>query len=158
MSQALDLARRAMDDGEVPIGCVVVEGGTPEEFGAGASGLARVVGRGWNQTERLEDPTAHAEMIAISAATSTLGYARLEGLRVFVTVEPCLMCAGALLLARVGEVIFGAREPKFGAIESRYRVLDVEGLNHYFTARGGVLADESAALLKGFFKDKRRGA
>ena len=201
MRQALDLARRAMDEGEVPIGCVVVQsqlgavgqsgavgqfggagqfdtkgqvGREESEVGSGLPsttpgsaaepvfdreiGFERVIGKGWNQTERLEDPTAHAEMIAISAAASTLGYARLEGTRVFVTVEPCLMCAGALLLARVDAVIYGAREPKFGALESRFRVLEAEGLNHYFSASGGLLEEEAAAMLKGFFRSKRRGA
>jgi len=145
MSQAIDLARRAMDEGEVPIGCVIVHGD-------------RVIGRGWNRTEKAEDPTAHAEMLAITAAATTLGYARLEGARAYVTVEPCLMCAGALLLARVDAVVYGAPEPKFGALQSRFRVLEAEGLNHYFEARGGVLGDEAVSLLKGFFREKRRGA
>lgn len=142
MRLALREAQTAAAAGEVPVGCVIVHGD-------------RVIGRGWNRTESGADPTAHAEMVAITAAASTLGYARLTGARAFVTVEPCPMCAGALLLARVEAVVFGAAEPKFGALGSRLRLHEVAGFNHAFTVRGGVLAEESAALLREFFRRLR---
>jgi tRNA(adenine34) deaminase len=143
MQRALREAETALDAGEVPIGCVVVLGG-------------RVIGRGWNRVETTQDPTAHAEMLAITAATSTLGHSRLTGARVFVTVEPCLMCAGALLLARVEEIVYGAPEPKFGALGSQLRIQDAEGFNHRYRVRGGVLAEESAWLLREFFRALRK--
>ena len=143
MRRALREAETALEAGEVPIGCVVVLDG-------------RVIGRGWNRVETTRDPTAHAEMLAITAATSTLGHSRLIGARVFVTVEPCLMCAGALLLARVGEIVFGAFEPKFGAMGSQLCIQDVEGFNHRYRVRGGVLAEESASLLREFFRARRQ--
>lgn len=143
MRQALREAAAALEAGEVPVGCVIVHGG-------------RVIGRGWNRTEAAEDPTAHAEMLAITAAASTLGYARLNGARAYITVEPCLMCAGALLLARVDEIIFGAREPKFGAFGSRLDLAEVEGLNHTFARiAGGILEEEAASLLREFFRRLR---
>ena len=144
MGLALREAETAREAGEVPIGCVVVHEG-------------RVIGRGWNQTEAHHDPTAHAEMVAITAATATLGYPRLTGARVYVTVEPCVMCAGALLLSRVDEVIYGAPEPKFGALGSRLRLQDEGSFNHRFEVRAGVRAGESAELLRAFFRALRRG-
>jgi tRNA(adenine34) deaminase len=144
MRRALREAESALEAGEVPIGCVVVLEG-------------RVIGRGWNRVETSGDPTAHAEMLAITAATSTVGYARLTGARVFVTVEPCVMCSGALLLARVDEIVFGANEPKFGALGSRLRIQDETGFNHRYRVRGGVLAAESASLLREFFRRLREG-
>jgi tRNA(adenine34) deaminase len=144
MQRALHEAQTALEVGEVPIGCVVVLG-------------ERVIGRGWNRVETTQDPTAHAEMLAITAATSTLGHSRLIGARVYVTVEPCLMCAGALLLARVEEIVFGASEPKFGAMGSQLRIQDAEGFNHRYRVRGGVLAEESASLLREFFRALRKG-
>ena len=144
MRRALREAEIALDAGEVPIGCVVVLG-------------ERIIGRGWNRAETTRDPTAHAEMLAITAATSTLGHSRLSGARVFVTVEPCVMCAGALLLARVDEVVYGAPEPKFGAMGSRVRIQDVEGLNHRYHVRGGILAEQSAGMLREFFRALRKG-
>jgi tRNA(adenine34) deaminase len=143
MGHALDQAQIALEQGEVPVGCVIVLGG-------------RIIGRGWNRIESAGDPTAHAEILAISAASATLGHTRLEGARAYVTIEPCLMCAGAFLLARVEEVVYGAPEPKFGAIESRLRVLETIGLNHRFRVRRGVRAEESAHLLQGFFRALRR--
>jgi tRNA(adenine34) deaminase len=143
MQRALREAENALEAGEVPIGCVVVLDG-------------RIIGRGWNRVETTGDPTAHAEMLAVTAAASTLGHSRLNGARVFVTVEPCLMCAGALLLARVEEIVFGAPEPKFGAMGSRLRIQDAEGLNHRYRVRGGVLAEESASLLREFFRALRK--
>ena len=143
MQRALHEAQTALEAGEVPIGCVVVLG-------------ERVIGRGWNRVETTRDPTAHAEMLAITAATSTLGHSRLTGARVYVTVEPCLMCAGALLLARVEEIVFGASEPKFGALGSQLRLQDAAGFNHRYRVRGGVLAEESASLLREFFRALRK--
>jgi tRNA(adenine34) deaminase len=143
MGLALDGARRALEAGEVPIGCVLVLG-------------QRVIGRGWNRVESAGDPTAHAEMVAISAAASTMGAPRLVGARAYVTVEPCLMCAGAFLLARVDEVVYGTAEPKFGAVESRLRILEAEGFNHRYSVRAGVRSEESAALLREFFRKLRR--
>lgn len=143
MRRALREAEVALGSGEVPVGCVVVLDG-------------RVIGRGWNRVETTGDPTAHAEMLAITAAASTLGHARLMGARVFVTVEPCVMCAGALLLARVEEIVFGAPEPKFGALGSRLRIQDAEGFNHQYRVRGGVCAEESASLLREFFRTLRK--
>lgn len=143
MRQALREAERACEAGEVPVGCVIVLEG-------------RVIGRGWNRTEGSGDPTAHAEMLAIGAAASTLGYPRLSGASVYVTAEPCIMCAGALLLARVDQVVFGASEPKFGALGSRIQLQDVPGLNHRFAIRGGCLAEEAAALMRDFFRTLRR--
>lgn len=143
MQRALREAEIALEAGEVPIGCVVVLG-------------ERVIGRGWNRVETTGDPTAHAEMLAITAATSTLGHSRLTGARVYVTVEPCLMCAGALLLARVEEIVYGAPEPKFGAMGSQLRVQDAEGFNHRYRVRGGILAEESASMLREFFRALRK--
>jgi tRNA(adenine34) deaminase len=144
MRQALQAAAIAFEDGEVPVGCVIVQDD-------------RVVGRGWNRTESAGDPTAHAEILAISAAASTLGTTRLTGAKVYVTLEPCLMCAGALLLARVQEVIFGAPEAKFGALGSRLNILEVEGFNHRYLVRSGVLAQDAASLMQSFFQSLRKG-
>jgi tRNA(adenine34) deaminase len=143
MGLALEQARLARDAREVPVGCVVVL-------------ESRVVGRGYNRVESAQDPTAHAEMLAISAAASTLGTTRLLGARVFITLEPCAMCAGALLLARVEEVVFGADEPKFGALGSRMRLQDVAGFNHSYRIRGGVRAEACADLVRQFFRSLRR--
>jgi tRNA(adenine34) deaminase len=142
MRQALHAAVVAQEAGEVPVGCVIVQDD-------------RVIGRGWNRTESAGDPTAHAEILAISAAAATLGTTRLTGAQVFVTVEPCLMCAGALLLARVQKVIFGAKEAKFGALGSRLNILDVQGFNHRYDVRSGVLAEEAAELIQSFFRTLR---
>jgi tRNA(adenine34) deaminase len=144
MRLALDQAGLALDAGEVPVGCVIVH-------------QDRVIGRGWNRTEGAGDPTAHAEILAISAAAATLGHSRLTGATVYVTLEPCLMCAGALLLARVEQIVFGAPEPKFGALGSRLDVTQVQGFNHRYSVRSGVLAAEAAGLMREFFREKRVG-
>jgi tRNA(adenine34) deaminase len=143
MGLALSEAHRALEAREVPVGCVIVHEG-------------RILGRGWNRVESAQDPTAHAEILAISAAAATLGYTRLTGAVAYVTVEPCVMCAGALLLARVDEIVYGAPEPKFGAMESRLRIGDIAGFNHRYLVRGGVRAAESAALLRAFFRSVRQ--
>jgi tRNA(adenine34) deaminase len=145
MRQALALAARAADAGEVPVGAVVVVDG-------------RVIGEGFNQPISAVDPTAHAEVIALRAAAKAAGNYRLTGATVYVTVEPCLMCVGAMVHARVGLVVFAAPEPKAGAIQSMTSAHELAGLNHRLAAVGGVLADESRALLQRFFQDRRASA
>lgn len=142
MRAALAEAEAAAAEGEVPVGCVVVQGG-------------RILGRGRNARERLRDPTAHAEIIALSAAAATLGDWRLAGCTLVVTLEPCPMCMGACLNARIERVVFGAREPKAGACGSVVDLSAPPGYNHRLTVRGGVLAEASAALLTAFFRARR---
>jgi tRNA(adenine34) deaminase len=145
MRSALAEARRALDEGEVPVGCVVVHDGA-------------IIGRGHNQVERLADATAHAEIVAIGAASAALGTWRLGDCTLYVTLEPCAMCAGAIVLARVGRVVYGALDPKAGACGSVLDVLDTPRLNHAPATTSGVLADEAGALLTAFFEQKRRQA
>ncbi len=142
MEKALGEARGAFDCGEVPVGCVIVAEN-------------RLLGRGHNRVESLQDPTAHAEILAISAAAGTLGTWRLTGASAFITVEPCAMCMGAFYLARVARVVYGAPEPKFGACGSRLDLTKAEGLNHTLRVEGGLLAEEAAALMRQFFKSLR---
>ncbi len=142
MRAALAEAKVAGEEGEVPVGCVVVRDSS-------------VVGRGRNQTERLRDPTAHAEVLALGAAASALGNWRLSGTTVYVTIEPCLMCTGALVLARPERVVFGARDPKFGCLGSRYDVAKDNRFNHQFGVTEGVLADEAVSLMRRFFQKRR---
>lgn len=145
MRLALEEARLAGLEGDVPVGCLVVLDG-------------RAVGRGRNQVERLQDPTAHAEILALSAAAQALGSWRLCGAIAYVTLEPCAMCMGAFYQARVARVVYGAAEPKFGACGSRLDLTRPAGLNHTLQVVSGVLADASADLLRGFFRSVRRGA
>jgi tRNA(adenine34) deaminase len=142
MTLALEEARRAEAAGEVPIGAVVVLDGT-------------AVGRGFNRPIGAVDPTAHAEILALREAAATVGNYRLVGADVYVTVEPCLMCVGALVLARVRTVVFGAREPKTGALVSSTRALDVPSLNHRFEVVEGVLEPECRAIVQEFFRKRR---
>ena len=142
MTAALDEARRALAAGEVPIGAVLVADG-------------RIAGRGFNHPIGAADPTAHAEIVAIRAAATALGNYRLTGTTLFVTVEPCLMCVGALVHARVAEVVYGAAEPKSGALISSVRALESPGLNHRFAVTGGVLEDDCRALIQQFFRARR---
>ena len=142
MAAALDEARRGLAAGEVPVGAVVV---IEDE----------IVGRAHNAPITLADPTAHAEVLALRAAARQLGNYRLTGATLYATVEPCPMCCGAALHARVGRVVYGARDPKAGAVDSLYRLLDDARLNHRVTTRGGVLAREAADLLASFFAGKR---
>ena len=142
MRRALVLAGEAAQSGEVPVGAVVVVDGA-------------IVGEGFNQPIAAHDPTAHAEIVALRAAAQALGNYRLTGATLYVTVEPCLMCVGALVHARIGEVVYGAAEPKAGAIESMTSAHELPGLNHRLTAVGGVLADDSRALLQQFFRNRR---
>ena len=142
MREALDEARRGLADGEVPVGAVVVIDGA-------------VVGRARNAPVALTDPTAHAEVLALRAAGLETGNYRLTGATLYATVEPCAMCCGAALHARVARVVYGAADPKAGAVTSLYRLLDDSRLNHRATATGGILADECAALLRRFFESRR---
>lgn len=143
MREALEEARRGLAAGEVPVGAVVVVDGV-------------VAGRGHNAPIGLADPTAHAEILALREAAGKTGNYRLTGATLYATVEPCPMCCGAALHARLGRVVYGARDPKAGAVESLYRLLDDPRLNHRVAATGGVLAEESAALLRRFFETRRR--
>ena len=151
MLLALDLAREALVLGEVPVGAVVVRDG-------------RVLSQAFNLRETLHDPTAHAERLALTLAGRSLGTWRLDGCRLFVTLEPCPMCAGAIVLSRISEVIFGATDPKAGACTSLYRLTSDRRLNHRALVRGGVMAEPCRDLLSRFFQslrpvpDPRRGA
>lgn len=143
MREALAEARRAEAKEEVPIGCVIVHGGT-------------IIGRGHNQTESLQDPTAHAEMIAITAAAEALGSRRLLDCTLYVTLEPCAMCAGAIVLSRVPIIVYGAADPKAGAVQTLYSLLSDPRLNHTCEVIPGVLAGECGAILSDFFTSLRR--
>jgi tRNA(adenine34) deaminase len=145
MNAALDQARHALAAGEVPIGAVVVIDG-------------QVAASGFNQPISSVDPTAHAEMIALREAARGVGNYRLTDAILYVTVEPCLMCVGALVHARVREVVYGAAEPKSGALVSAVRGLELAGLNHRFAVTGGVLEEECRGLLQLFFQERRQAA
>ncbi len=142
MREALALAREAGARGEVPVGAVAVLEG-------------RVVGRGANAREGARDPTAHAELLAIQDAARTLGRWRLTGVTLFVTLEPCAMCAGAMVLARIDRLVYGASDPKAGAAGSLMDLSSDPRLNHRFPVERGILADEAGALLKAFFQARR---
>jgi tRNA(adenine34) deaminase len=143
MRRALTLARRAEAEGEVPVGAVVVAGG-------------EIIGEGWNQPVGAHDPTAHAEIVALRAAASAVGNYRLPGTTLYVTLEPCPMCAGAIVHARVAQVLFGAQDPRSGAAGSVFDLLPSDArFNHKTRCQGGVMADESAALLRAFFRARR---
>ena len=142
MEVALEEARRGLEAGEVPIGAVVVVDG-------------RIVSRAFNQPISATDPTAHAEVIALREAARHVGNYRLTEATVYVTVEPCLMCVGALVHARVREVVYGAAEPKTGALVSTTRALDTPGLNHRFAVTAGVLEEACRELIQQFFREKR---
>lgn len=143
MQAALDLARQAGSLDEVPVGAVVVVDG-------------QIVGRGYNQPIRSDDPTAHAEIMALRDAARRLGNYRLPGATLYVTLEPCVMCTGAIMHARVGRVVFGARDPKTGAAGSVINLYDEARLNHHADIEGGVLADECGAMLSSFFAARRQ--
>ncbi|MDE3155996.1 MAG: tRNA adenosine(34) deaminase TadA [Acidobacteriota bacterium] len=142
MQAALDEARRAEALGEVPVGAVLTMDGT-------------IVARGFNHPIAAHDPTAHAEIVVLRAAAQAVGNYRLTGATLCVTVEPCLMCVGALVHARIGTVVYGAPEPKTGALVSAVRALEIPGLNHRFEVVGGVREGECRALLQAFFKERR---
>ena len=142
MGLALAEARKAAAAGEVPVGAVVVIEG-------------RVVGAGFNQPISSHDPTAHAEIVAMRQAAQAVGNYRLTGATVYVTVEPCMMCVGAMVHARIAAVIYGAAEPKAGALVSAQRAHEAPGLNHRLEVRGGVCEDECRVLMQEFFKERR---
>jgi len=142
MRAALDEARRAFDAGEVPVGAVVVLDG-------------EIVGRGFNQPISAKDPTAHAEVVALRAAARSLGNYRLVGTMLYVTIEPCLMCVGAMVHARVGTLVFGALEPKAGAVVSSCQAHELPSLNHRIEIVSGVLDEECRAIIQEFFRTRR---
>ena len=142
MAIALDEARRGLAAGEVPVGAIVVLDG-------------EIVGRAHNAPITLTDPTAHAEILALRAAAKQRGNYRLTGATLYATMEPCPMCCGAALHARIARVVYGAPDPKAGAVESLYRLLDDARLNHRVATRGGVLAGQAAELLTRFFAARR---
>jgi tRNA(Arg) A34 adenosine deaminase TadA len=142
MRLALVEAATAQSNGEVPVGAVVVLAG-------------RVIGAGGNCPIGANDPTAHAEIVAIRAAAAAIGNYRLAGATVYVTVEPCLMCVGAMIHARIGLVVYGAPEPRGGALVSAARAHETPGLNHHLDVLGGVLEDDARALIQQFFRDRR---
>ena len=142
MREALALAREAQAEGEVPVGAVVVLDGT-------------VVGRGRNSPVASNDPTAHAEMLALREAAAASGNYRLEQATVYATLEPCCMCAGALVAARVKTLVFGARDLRFGGVRSKFRIADSDLLNHRVEIVEGVLAVECVELLREFFEKRR---
>ncbi|NIW86815.1 MAG: tRNA adenosine(34) deaminase TadA [Gammaproteobacteria bacterium] len=144
MRRALELAERAAREGEVPVGAIVVQEG-------------EALGMGWNRPIAAHDPTAHAEVEALRAAASRMGNYRLPGTTLYVTIEPCVMCAGAIIHARVARVVFGATDPKAGAAGGVLNVLTASMLNHRPECAGGVCAEAAGALLQAFFK-ARRGA
>ncbi len=146
MRAALAMAEAAARAGEVPVGAVVVD----------AAGT--VVGHGYNQCITNNDPTGHAEIVALRDAAAQMGNYRLPGLALYVTLEPCVMCMGAMLHARLARVVYGARDPKTGACGSVLDVPSVGALNHHTAVVGGVLADESVTLLQNFFRERRNAA
>jgi len=144
MFEALKLAEKAFHEDEIPVGAVVVNEN-------------RIIGRGYNQTEKLKDPTAHAEMIAISAACSFLNDKFLRGCTIYVTLEPCPMCAGAIVLSKADRLVFGAPDEKSGACGTLFNLVDNRNLNHRAEVIQGVLEFECSVPLKEFFQRKRKG-
>ncbi len=141
--QAFQLAERASEEGEIPVGAIVVQG-------------KKVIGKGYNQIEKLNDPTAHAEMIAISAACSTLKDKFLRDCTLYVTLEPCPMCAGAVVLSKINRLVFGAVDEKSGACGSLFNIAANKKLNHQVEVIQGVMESDCSHLLKDFFRKKRR--
>ena len=139
---ALAEARRGAEEGEVPIGCVLVKNG-------------RILGRGYNRMEALRDPTAHAEILAIGAACQALENWRLDGCTLYVTLEPCPMCAGAILNSRIGRVVFGARDKRLGALGSTYDILENNPINRVCEVNGPVMQEECLGMLQDFFREIR---
>lgn len=142
MKEALKLARRAEAEGEVPVGAVVVCGG-------------EVLGSGWNRTITLNDPTAHAEVLALRQAGEGAANYRLPGCSIYVTLEPCAMCVGAMIHARLDRLVFGAHDPKTGAAGGRFDLLSLPAHNHGIAVEGGVMGKECGALLQSFFQARR---
>jgi tRNA(adenine34) deaminase len=142
MRRALELAQRAWKAGEVPVGAVLISGGT-------------IAGEGFNQPIALHDPTAHAEIQALRAAAASVNNYRIPGSVLYVTLEPCLMCAGALVTARVERLVFAARDLRFGAVRSKFHAADSGLLNHSVQVEEGLLAAEAGELITSFFQDRR---
>jgi len=142
MYRAIDAATIAEENGDVPIGCVIVHDG-------------QVIARAYNQREQLQDPTAHAEIVALTQASAALESWRLHGCTLYVTLEPCSMCAGALVLARLDRLVFGCKDPKTGACGSLYNIVQDERLNHHVAVTSGVLEAQCSQLLRDFFLKKR---
>ncbi len=142
MKEALKEAIKAKEKDEVPVGCVIVH-------------KDRIIARAHNQVETLKDPTAHAEMIAVTQAAAAAGSKWLQGAAVYVTIEPCVMCAGALILARIKQLIFGAKDPKAGACGSVFDIPKEKNLNHRFSIKSGILEHDCSFLLTEFFRRKR---
>lgn len=142
MAHALKLAQRAADMGEVPVGAVLVR---DEE----------VIAEGWNRPIASHDPSAHAEMVALREGAQALKNYRLTGLTLYVTLEPCAMCAGAIIHSRIARLVYGAPDPKAGAVDSVYDIISKPRLNHAVAASGGVLAEECGAILQAFFRARR---
>lgn len=140
---ALQEAQKGYRLGEVPVGAVIVLDG-------------QVIGRGFNQTAKLKDPTAHAEILAITSACEAVGDWRLDNTTLYCTLEPCSMCAGAAVLARIQNIVFGASDPKFGACGSIFNIPVDPRLNHRIVVQGGVLADEVAEMMRNFFREIRQ--
>jgi len=145
MQLALDQAQQAWALGEVPVGAVVVRDG-------------EVIATGFNQPIGRHDPTAHAEIVALRAAAEKLGNSRLPGCELYVTLEPCVMCSGAMMHARLARIVFGAPDPKTGACGSVVNLFEQDKLNHHAEVVGGVMADEAAAMLRAFFAERRSAA
>ena len=143
MLEALKEAKAAQEQDEVPVGAVIVHNG-------------KIISRGHNQVETLKDPTAHAEMIALTSAANFLGSKWLLGASIYVTIEPCSMCAGALVLSRIKSLVYGASDPKTGACGSVVNIVSNKKLNHRLRVKKGVLKDDCSSLLKDFFKNKRK--
>ena len=143
MRHALDLAQQAREAGEVPVGAVIVRDGV-------------IIGEGYNQPIRANDPTAHAEIVALRAAAAHAGNYRLPGAVLYVTIEPCTMCVGAMVHARLERVVFGAREPKAGALLSNLHLHEADIYNHHLGVEEGVMAQECSTLIAGFFSSRRQ--
>lgn len=144
MRLALVQAERARELDEVPIGCVVVDP------------AGEVIASGGNRTITQIDPIAHAEILALRSAAEAIGNYRLTGCTLYTTIEPCVMCAGALVNARIARLVFGARDERFGAVETRFRLCDSDALNHRMEIVSGVLADECRSLMQEFFRERRK--
>ncbi len=142
MKLAIEQAKVAEENGDVPIGAVIIYKG-------------QIIGKAYNQREQLKDPTAHAEIIALTQAAAYMRSWRLDGCTMYVTLEPCAMCAGALVLARIDRLVYGCDDPKAGAVRSLYNIVQDERLNHRVDVLSGVLADDCAELLREFFQKRR---
>jgi tRNA(adenine34) deaminase len=142
MQIAIDQARIAEENGDVPIGAVIIHNN-------------QIIGKAYNQREQLQDPTAHAEIIALTQAAAFLKSWRLTDCTIYVTLEPCCMCAGALVLARISRLVYGCDDPKTGAVKSLYNIVQDERLNHIVEVTSGVLTNECSELLQNFFQKKR---